>query len=97
MPWVAPPRLIPETFHWYNYVEVWSIVPFLTYFINTTIITVTAVLGSVISSTLVGYAFARLRFPGRETLFIACLSTMMLPFVVIMIPALYPLSQFGLD
>ncbi|CAN5753325.1 carbohydrate ABC transporter permease [soil metagenome] len=81
-----PPTFIPDTFHWQNYIEVWSIVPFLTYFTNTTIITVMTVLGSVLSSTLVGYAFARLRFPGRETLFIACLSTMMLPFVVMMIP-----------
>ncbi|MEZ4733704.1 MAG: carbohydrate ABC transporter permease [Caldilineaceae bacterium] len=81
-----PPAFLPDSFHWENYIEVWSIVPFLTYFANTTIITLTSVLGNVLSSTLIGYAFARLRFPGRETLFIACLSTMMLPFVVIMIP-----------
>lgn len=81
-----PPTLIPETLHWYNYVEVWSIVPFLTYAQNTTLITVSAVVGSVLSSALVGYAFARLRFPGREVLFIFCISTMMLPFVVLMIP-----------
>lgn len=81
-----PPQLLPETFHWQNYIEVWSIVPFLTYAQNTVIITLTTVLGSVLGSSLVGYAFARLRFPGRETLFIACLSTMMLPFVVLMIP-----------
>ena len=81
-----PPTIIPETLHWQNYIEVWSIVPFLTYFSNTIIITAMSVLGAVLSSSLVGYAFARLRFPGREVLFIACLSTMMLPFVVIMIP-----------
>jgi multiple sugar transport system permease protein len=90
-----PPTLIPETFHWYNYIEVWSIVPFLTYATNTTIITVSTVIGSTLSSALVGYAFARLRFPGRETLFIACLSTMMLPFVVIMIPRYILFRNFG--
>lgn len=81
-----PPQIWPDTFQWQNYVRVWTIVPFLTYAKNTMLITVFAVLGSVFSSTLVGYAFARLRFPGREVLFILCISTMMLPFVVMMIP-----------
>ena len=81
-----PPELIPETFNWENYIRVWQIVPFLTYALNTVLIAIFTALGSVISSTLIGYAFARLRFPGRETLFLACLSTMMLPFVVLMIP-----------
>ena len=81
-----PPTFFPDTFHWQNYVRVWSIVPFLTYFTNTTSITVLSVIGSVLSSSLIGFAFARLRFPGREALFILCLSSMMLPFVVLMIP-----------
>src|SRR4051794_28583229 len=81
-----PPTFLPDTFYWQNYVRVWSIVPFLTYFINTTIITVLSVIGSVLSSCLIGFAFARLRFPGRESLFILCLSSMMIPFVVLMIP-----------
>lgn len=90
-----PPTFLPDTFHWQNYVRVWSIVPFLTYFINTTIITVMTVIGSVLSSCLIGYAFARLRFPGRETLFILCLSSMMLPFVVLMIPRYILFRNFG--
>lgn len=90
-----PPTLIPETIHWQNYIRVWSIVPFLTYATNTVIITVTAVIGTTLSSTLVGFAFARLRFPGRETLFILCLSTMMLPFVVMMIPLYILFRNFG--
>ena len=90
-----PPTFLPDTFHWQNYVRVWSIVPFLTYFTNTTIITVISVVGSVLSSSLIGFAFARLRFPGRETLFILCLSSMMLPFVVLMIPRYILFRNFG--
>lgn len=90
-----PPTLLPDTFHWQNYIRVWSIVPFLTYFTNTTIITVLSVVGSVLSSCLIGYAFARLRFPGRESLFILCLSSMMLPFVVLMIPRYILFRDFG--
>jgi len=47
-----PPQLLPETFHWQNYIEVWSIVPFLTYAQNTVIITLTTVLGSVLGSSI---------------------------------------------
>lgn len=90
-----PPTFLPDTFHWQNYVRVWSIVPFLTYFTNTTIITVVSVIGSVLSSSLIGFAFARLRFPGREPLFILCLSSMMLPFVVLMIPRYILFRNFG--
>jgi multiple sugar transport system permease protein len=57
------------------------------WFWNTTVITVLSVIGQVLSTTLVAYAFARLRWPGRDTLFAVVLATMMIPSVVTMIPS----------
>lgn len=81
-----PPQFIPSPVHWANYVDVLRVVPVLTYARNTLVIAITGTLGQVITSALAGYAFARLRFPGRDALFGALLATMMLPFAVTMIP-----------
>jgi multiple sugar transport system permease protein len=57
------------------------------WFWNTTVITVVSVVGQVLSTTLVAYSFARLRWPGRDTLFALVLATMMIPGIVTMIPS----------
>jgi multiple sugar transport system permease protein len=82
----VPPTWIPTTFHWDNYAEVFRRMPFLSYLRNTTFITVMTIIGTVLSSSLVAYAFACLRWPGRDKLFIFVIATMMLPLHVIMIP-----------
>ncbi len=81
-----PPRFIPEVFRWDNYAEVFERMPFLAYLRNTTFITVLTIIGTVLSSSLVAYAFACLRWPGRDKLFLFVIATMMLPLHVIMIP-----------
>jgi ABC-type glycerol-3-phosphate transport system permease component len=81
-----PPQWIPDPVHWENYVEVWQVVPVLRYIANTLIVTLLSTLGTVLSSALAAYSFARLRFPGRDLMFGAILATVMLPFVVTMIP-----------
>jgi multiple sugar transport system permease protein len=63
------------------------------WFWNTTVITVLSVIGQVLSTTLVAYAFARLRWPGRDTLFAVVLATMMIPSVVTMIPSFLVFSR----
>jgi len=82
----VPPRFIPETIRWDNYVEVFDRMPFLAYLRNTTFITVFTILGTVLSSSLVAYAFACLKWPGRDKLFVFVVATMMLPLHVIMVP-----------
>ena len=82
----VPPRFIPETIRWDNYVEVFDRMPFLAYLRNTTFITVFTILGTVLSSSLVAYAFACLKWPGRDKLFLFVVATMMLPLHVIMVP-----------
>ncbi len=81
-----PPTWFPEEIRWENYAEVFDRLPFLAYLRNTTYITTLTILGTVFSSSLVAYAFACLRWPGRDKLFIFVIATMMLPLHVIMIP-----------
>lgn len=81
-----PPEWIPNPVLWNNYPEALTLLPFGTFFINTIIITLLAVLGELISSAVVGYSFARLRWKGRNVLFVIVLATMMLPRQVTLIP-----------
>ena len=93
--YVFPPQFIPDPFRWQNYIEVFSAVPVLLYTQNTLLITVFATIGTVFSSVVAGYAFARLRFKGRDTIFSVLLATLMLPYVVIMIPIYVMFSKIG--
>jgi ABC-type glycerol-3-phosphate transport system permease component len=81
-----PPRWIPSTFHWENYLEVFIQVPFARFILNSLIVVVLAGIGQLTSATAVAYGFARFRFPGRDWMFLLVLSTMMLPWVVTVIP-----------
>ena len=81
-----PPEWIPDPVLWHNYPEALTILPFGTFFINTVIVTLLSVLGELISSAVVGYSFARLRWKGRNLLFVVVLATMMLPRQVTLIP-----------
>lgn len=83
---VFDPNWIPHPAQWRNYPDALSSAPFLLYFRNTVIITGISMFGTVLSSSLVAYSFARLRFPGREALFMLVLATMMLPGIVTLIP-----------
>ena len=88
----VPPRWIPNPPRWENYSEALTILPFGRYVVNTALITILTIVGHLLSCTIIAYAFARLRAPGRDTLFIVMLATMMLPYPVTMVP-LYVLFQ----
>lgn len=81
-----PIRWIPNPVRWSNYVEAMRIQPFGLYFLNTTFITMATVLGQLLSSSLVAFSFARLRWSARDHMFILILATMMLPSQVTIIP-----------
>jgi multiple sugar transport system permease protein len=81
-----PPKWIPNPFWFRNYPETFSMRPFFTYMLNTIIIVVGTTTGELITASMAGYAFARLRFPGRGAWFGITLMTMMLPWIVTMIP-----------
>lgn len=91
-----PPVWIPETLHWDNFRRALTFLPFATYFLNSSVITFSAMIGQFLSSPLVAYAFARLRARGKGVLFTLVLSTMMLPAQVTMIPQFVLFKQLGL-
>jgi multiple sugar transport system permease protein len=81
-----PPKLWPDEVVWRNFWDALTLHPFDIYYKNSIVIAVLATAGALVTESLVGYGFARLRFPGRDVLFAVCLATLMLPFVVTMIP-----------
>ena len=86
---------VPKSFYWKNYVDAWQVVPFARFYLNSLFVTACTTLGTVATSSLAGYAFARLQFPGRDKIFFAYLATMMVPGAVTMIPVFILLRYFG--
>lgn len=84
--YMFPPRWLPATPRFYNYVEVFEVAPFGRWLWNSVIVAVLATFGSVFSAAVTGYSFARFRYPGRDLLFMLTLSTLMLPAEVTLIP-----------
>lgn len=82
-------QLIPREIRWENYREIFTRdnADFALYARNTLIVAVLCVIGTVLSSSLAAYAFARIRFRGRGALFALTLATMMIPFPVLMVPS----------
>jgi multiple sugar transport system permease protein len=76
----------PKIPQWINYADVWNVLHFPNWVMNSVFLTVVATTGTVVSSSLAGYAFARFRFPGKNFLFTLTLATLMLPAYVLLIP-----------
>ena len=91
-----PIKWIPETFRFQNYVDVWTTIPFLTYYRNTVIVAFSITFLQVVTCSLAAYAFTKINFPERNKIFLAYLSTMMVPFQVIMIPQFFIIKGMGL-
>lgn len=81
-----PPQWIPNPIAWWNYAEIWTVLPFATFLKNTVILTGINIVGGVLSASFVAFGFARMRFPGRDILFMILLATLMLPSQVTLIP-----------
>lgn len=92
---VYPPRWIPSPVAWENYAAVVTIMPFPRYLLNTTLVAVSITVLHLVVSSLAAYAFARLRFPGREPLFFAYLATLMIPGQVTLIPNFLIVKYLG--
>lgn len=90
-----PPRWIPERLMWSNFAYVFELMPYGRFMLNTAIITQLAVIGDLLSCSVVAFAFARLKARGKGFLFLLVLSTMMLPFHVTMIPQFVLFRQLG--
>ena len=86
---------IPEQPEWRNFAKVFEYLPFGKFALNTFIITCLAVLGTLVSSMLVAYSFARLNWPGKNIFFGILIATMMLPDVVTLVPRFLMFRSFG--
>lgn len=93
--YIFPPEWIPDPVRWQNYTEVLGLWPFWQYVTNSLIVTVGSIVGRLIACSLAGYAFARLRAPGRNIIFVILLSTMMLPRQVTLIPQFVMFAKLG--
>ncbi len=83
---VYPPQWIPQPVVWENYRETVSVMPFGRFYLNSAIQAASVTVLQIFTASLAAFAFARLRFPGRDALFLLYLATMMIPFPVTMIP-----------
>ncbi|MBN1285738.1 MAG: carbohydrate ABC transporter permease [Anaerolineae bacterium] len=92
---IWPPRLIPDPIAWRNYIEVFDYVPVALYLRNTLIIVAAWVTGATVTCSFVAYGFARTNFPGRNILFVVLLSTLMMPYVVRLIPLFMIYKSIG--
>jgi len=91
-----PNRLIPETVHWENFADAVQAMPFWRYLSNTLTICIGSVVGTLLSCSMAAYAFAKLKWTGRDFLFGVLIATMLLPWHVTMIPRFLLLREIGL-
>jgi multiple sugar transport system permease protein len=90
-----PPTFIPDPIRWDNYRRLFEVLPFGRFFANSLFVAVSVTALTVATSALAAYAFARLRFPGRDALFLGYLGTLMIPAQVVIIPNFILLRTFG--
>ncbi len=92
-----PFRWIPKNPRWKNYRLIWQRVPFLTFMLNTSKLTLIITGLQLLTSSLAAYAFARLKFRGRDFLFLAYVATIAIPWQVYMVPQYIIMRKFGLN
>ena len=90
-----PPRLLPQAPHLFNYVDVWYLIPFPRYLLNSVIVSLLAVGDNIVLNALAAYALTR-AFPGRRWVVLLLLSCMLIPFQATIIPAYLITARLGL-
>ncbi len=87
--------LIPRDWAFDNFAKAWNSAPFMVYLRNTVMLTILGMTGTVVSNSLIAYGFSKLRFKGRDIIFLCVLGTMMIPGMVTMVPTYVMFSKFG--
>lgn len=90
-----PPHLLPSPFRWQNFADVFEQVRFGRYLFNSFLVAVTVTSFALFFHSMSAYSLARLRYPGRNLIFIGILSTLMVPFTVIVVPLFVLVQKFG--
>jgi multiple sugar transport system permease protein len=91
----ATPHLFGSEVRWRNYLDAFDYAPFARYFLNSLFVAVVGTLVVVVASSMSAYAFARLRFRGREQLFVLFLGTLMVPQEVLIVPMYWLMQSLG--
>ena len=91
-----PYSWVPMPWQWENYRDAVNVIPFAKYLANSLLLCTGSVLGTLVSCTLVAYAFARLRWRGRDNVFGVLIATMLLPWQVTMVPRFLVIRELGL-
>ncbi len=91
----SPPRLVGSQIKWTNFIEVFTYGPFVTYMLNSLFVSVAGTILVLIVSSASAFAFARLRWKGRDAVFLLFLATLMVPAEVVMIPMYTLMDWFG--
>lgn len=91
-----PMKLLPTTWHYENYLDIWKKIPLLTFFINSTKLTFITTLIQVFVSCFAAYGFAKVRFKGRDILFVIYVTTIAVPWQVYMVPQFAMMTKMNL-
>ncbi len=91
-----PPVILPNPIRFENFSDTLTAIPFMRFALNTVLLCALSILGRVLSCSIVSFAFARLRFPGRNVMFVLLLSTLMIPSQMILIPQFALFKTAGL-
>lgn len=94
---VGKPTLLPVSWRFENYAEIFRIQPFARHLLNSIEVALIGTVGNILLSALAGYGFARLRFPGRNLLFILLLTALMMPIEVIIVPLFFQMLDWGIS
>ncbi|MDB5075644.1 MAG: sn-glycerol-3-phosphate transport system permease protein UgpE [Chloroflexi bacterium] len=89
-----PPPILPAVPQWHDFADVYNSVPMLTFFRNTVFYSVMVTIGQLVFCSTAAFAFARLRFPGREVLFLIYLATLMIPTAMTLVPSFILMKWF---
>jgi multiple sugar transport system permease protein len=92
----VPTQWVPREFVWSNYVDIWTQIPMLTYLRNSAFLAIAISFLQVLTGSFAAYGFAKLRFPGRDWLFLAYLATIAVPWQAYMIPQYLIMERIGL-
>ena len=92
---LMPPKWLPSRLQWENYAEAFRSAPFVHYFCNSVIVTVLITAGELFTTILAAFAFAQLRFRGKQVLFLLLVATMMVPGEILVIPNFVTLAKLG--
>jgi multiple sugar transport system permease protein len=91
----VPVRWLPTSLHWTNYIDAFQVAPFGRFFLNSAVVAASVTVTTVFFGAMAGYGLSKFRFPGRTLVFGLILSTLMIPFPVIMIPLFALVRNFG--